>query len=357
MKPKIKSKLLFALLVITLLTVFIPISKSQNTPPNVNVDLQIQIFEVNPENHTILANISMAIHNYKENADYLVIKFLNYDQYDVKCSKNAEPDGAIYYTGKLEPKYWYLITNGELYPFDFNVVNLKLSPEYIIEESNGTTFTSNYQNTLSIRKATVNFNGFQWTDYLNNWAVVPVNRDNQILLYFQRLTLNSQYTIVIPLIWFLTIVAAMPILTLSKNIKITFYTSVLFFAPVFIFTVQGFIPQRSSLSIPEYLSFVLILASTIMIILTFPTYQSEKKRRNAEITGLLASLIVSYILGVMLFSRFLVMQESTTIVASQLFLITIIFGITALFRELTYQRYVKKQESVNLEYNPEDFAH
>jgi len=312
------------------------------------VTMYVQISEINPANHTVLANVTLYMHNFPENmTTNVLVRFENDDSYEVNCSRVGDPVNGTYdYKGEIDGKYWYLVTYGELYPSDLNFVNLKLNPDYLVGSINGTTYNPNWKYSFNVVDGAVNFYGFQWADFQNTWTTSPVNSGERLIIYFQRKELNPQYLIIAPLVWFLTLVASLPLLSANKTTKIQFYSSILVFAPIFIFAIQNFIPPRNSLSIPEYLSFILILSSTLMLIMTLPKYKNEKHKRNSEVVGLGLSMVISYALGLLLYWKFLFLAETTLTISVVLIVLTLIFGIMAIFRELSYRRYVKIEESL-----------
>jgi hypothetical protein len=356
----VKIKTLCLLIFVTLSLTLIPTSNCREDYDPVYINVNLQVLDINPENYTIFASLAVEIYNYPKNSNQIVLSFLNDDEYEINCSR-VNTNGAIYYTGKLEPRYWYLTTFGELYPFDFNQAILKFDQAIFCYEPDLADSEPNFHYTLNITDSTVNFDGFQWTDYLKNWQVSTVNSGNQLAIYFQRIQQNAQYTIIIPLLGILIVMTSMPALSSNKKIKIEFYSSMLFFVPVFIFTIQGFIPQRSSLSIPEYLAFSLILSALLMIIFTIPNHNTEKKSRNSELIGLMASLGLTYFLGLWIFSKLLSAWQTCMPIAVILIGLSIIFGLAAILRESAYINYKQKQQKIMAdqmkEYCPEDFSH
>jgi hypothetical protein len=213
-----------------------------------NATINVNIIDINPENHTVLANVTVILHNFPHNdTTNILVKFENDENYEVNCSRIGNPVNGLYeYKGKIDGKYWYLATNGELYPFDFNFVSFKLNPDYLFGAVNGTTYGPNLQYSLNIIGGAVNYYGFHWKDFHSMWKTFPTPSGERFMVVFQRSEQSPQYMIFIPLIWILTLITSIPLLTTNKKIKIEFYSAMLVFAPVFIFTIQGFIPPRSS---------------------------------------------------------------------------------------------------------------
>ena len=83
-----------------------------------------------------------------------------------------------------------------------------------------------------------------------------------------------------------------------------------------------------------------------MLIMTLPKYKNEKMNRNSEVAGLFVSMIISYVLGILLYWKFMVLAETRFTVYVVLIVLTLIFGTMAIFRELSYRRYVKVEESL-----------
>ena len=245
--------ILLILLAVVSVLGLIPICSGESVPVQLNVTMYVQIGDINPTNHTILANVTLYLHNFPENSTTnVLLRFSNDDSYEVNCSRINEPSNGTYdFKGEINRKYWYLVTYGELYPSDLNFVNFRLNPDYLVGSTNGITYRPNWNYSINVTESAINFYGFQWADFQNTWSTSPVNSGEQLIIYFQRQELSPQYLIIVPLIWFLTLVASIPLLSVNKNTKIQFYSSMLVFAPIFIFAIESFIPPRSSLSIPE----------------------------------------------------------------------------------------------------------
>jgi hypothetical protein len=252
------------------------------------------------------------------------------------------------------------VTYGELYPFDYNFINLKLNAEYLVGAINGTTYNLSWKYSLNVVEGTATFSGFRWKDFLNTWTPYTKPSGERLIVGFQRSEQNLQYLIIIPLMWFLTLVAFMPVcIGKKKSAVFQFYTSMLVFAPVFIFAIQSFIPPRNTLSIPEFLSFTLVLTSTLMIIVTLPKYKNAKQRSRYEVYGLLGSLAFPYTMGILLYKDFLNFSVSGIAVLFILVFLTVVFGAAAIIRLKEYEKYEKKKlekwEKLFEEYNPKDY--
>jgi hypothetical protein len=76
---------------------------------------------------------------------------------------------------------------------------------------------------------------------------------------------------------------------------------------------------------------------------SLPTLRDEKSKCYIEVAGLAGSLIISYTLGILLFSKFLGFTGAGLIITGTLILLTIVIGLMAVLRLLKYRKYEERE--------------
>ena len=365
MKRYTKIFLLSVVLVFVLFLVYTPSCNGENEHGTFDLTMYVSITQVNLENHTVLANIdlditgvsSIEIGGVQQVPDTVYVTFddINLDKTNCSLSHNLG-NGTYTYSCSLQGKYWYLYSYGELYPFDLNYVAFKLYPT-LSYEINNTVYGFDYPISFNVIYQQVQFSGLSKVDLENAWQIAPTIDDGQTTVSLLRGEYISQFLIVIPLLGFLALVSCSVIFTNNKNHRLQLYSSVLVFAPVFLFAIQDFIPPRSSLSVAEFLGFALILSSILAFIFSMPKQKNEKRKCLADVAMLSFSLAISYFMGLWLFGRFLGLIS----IEITMYILTLTFAIPIILRLINYSDY-KKEQTKNMkrqfgDYNPEDFAH
>jgi hypothetical protein len=339
--------LLVVLIVVVSYSIHSPTCHGESESHKLDLIMWIEISDVNFENHTVLADVTFRIHSFPENTTTKVYaKLDDIDLNMVECSRaGGLVNGTYDFQGEAKGTKWYLNFYGELYPFDLNYVVFRLYPslEY---EINDTIYGLDYPISFNTVEQQVQFSGLLKANLENTWQIKPVIEGGEITILLLRIEYVSQFLIIVPLFWFLTLVASVPILSNVKNTKIQFYSSVLVFTPIFIFAIQSFIPPRSSLSIPEFLGLILILSSASMFLSSLPKFRTEKAKCYSEVAGLISSWTFSYVISLWLFQRFLFLLPVTIIMV---FLI-VLYAVMVVLRFLNYYKYERELYEPKIDY-------
>jgi hypothetical protein len=341
-----------------------------------DVTMYISIKDVDLANHRVLADVTLSIDGFLgTDADYLYVTFQDIDSYEVNCSHaGGIINGTHSFQGSVEGKYWYLNSYGEIYPYETNYVSFILdrnSLQYQINETRyggiDWLYTFNFVN----KQAYIQFLGLKKVDLDSTWTIANATDSPRFIVFLSRSETMPSFIIIAPLIVVLIAMILIPSFTNDRNAKITFYSAILVFSPMFIFAIQSFIPSRSSPSIPEFLGLMLMILSVSLFLVTLPKFEKERTVYVFEIAVLFVMVFFSINITPIAFSRLLSVvtpiQNIYTIRNLQNFLLTLLVVgigvrvIAFLMKETERAKKKKEAEESDMkrfeEYNPEDFAH
>jgi hypothetical protein len=325
----------------------IPLCSGEKKTNSINLSMQIEIISLDLENHTVVAKVSLTIENFPENATkvYAMLDDINHDTVDCIITGGLVNGIYRFQNESSTETSWYINYFGQLYPFDIGYVNFRLYPslEY---EINNTRYGLSQPISFNVLDEQVVYSGMADSSLVNTWQIEPINNGGEVTVNFVRYESVSQILVIVPLIWFLTLVAAVPLFTKNKKTKIQFYSSMLVFAPIFIFAIQSYIPTRSSLSFAEFLGLTLILSSASMFLFSLPKQRTEKNTCYFEVAGLALSWVFSYFMGLFLFFPFLLYLPI------QVFFIILssLYALMMILRIANYLKYEKKLYEPNIDY-------
>jgi hypothetical protein len=235
---------LILFLVINVALLLCPSCKCQNEVPKLNISFDVNIDGINLANHTLTADVSIEIESFPENASDLQVKLNDISSDLINFSKaEGVVNGTQDFQGDLKGTYWYLNGQGQLYPFDFNIAVFQLIPNHVEYQINNSSYGSQY--TFNIVEQQVHFSGLSKGELESIWTISPSINGDKLNVKLDRNDPSAQLLIFSPLFWLLIVVASLPVLSSDRKTKLQFYSSIMVFAPIFLFAIQGFIPPRN----------------------------------------------------------------------------------------------------------------
>jgi hypothetical protein len=273
------------LFVISLTTPFAQAQEAK-TQKVVYLNLNILITDINLENHTLTADVSLQMDGLQlltfgdtpQKTDNITVRFDNIGYNDLSAEGFSNyGNGTFGISTTAHKASWYLISKGETYPYDVNYAVFEIADNNFLYSVNGQPYgaTSQYNYTYQINYVHVDFSGPNRIDLIRTWQINwQVGTTGNYFNYPYGQELNVYLTrngsvpspiIMYPVIALLFLTLAISLMSGRKNLKINFYTAVLVFSPMFIFAIQSFLPPRALLSFPESLTVMLIVLSSFLI--------------------------------------------------------------------------------------------
>lgn len=289
-----------------------PTAKCENDSTQLNVFITISISDVNLQNHTIVADVdSLRIDGIKPltvggtpqepNNITVMLDDINHDLINLNSYHNYGNDtyGAV---GEIKNTIWYLYSRGEAYPYDINLANFRLYSNNLIYSINGTDYGSSteFNYTYKIENSQVSFSGLNNIDLEGTWEKIIQYNGQQLDVYLVRNASLPSFIIMLPIFWLLVLIIVIPNLCEEREIKIPIYSTILVFLPIFLFAIQGFIPPRSSPSIPEFLIILMMFMTISMIFVSL----RELKKRDLFFLEMAVYLIALIFFTMLVFSSF-----------------------------------------------------
>lgn len=272
------------------------------------------------------------------------MKLFDINRDEINCTPYNEiwegfSGGANYgFRGEIQGTTWSLSGYGEAYPFDVYYVNFGLMKTFLSYDINETTYNPAFSFNTT-------FTSVDHIEIPNIWSLsfrspFNIQQAGQDSLYIGRNDLNPQFVILLPLFVLLTLVALSPF-SKDKNTKVSLYSAILVFAPMFVFAIQTFIPSRTMLSIPEFLAVILLFSAAVMFAFSFPKLESEKMKCCLDVIALALSFALFAVTSFYLFSQVLWYPPITTITN----IVGLVFSFPIALRILIYRSRKKKQKT------------
>jgi len=295
-KNSCKPTIVLVLILLGILTC-VPFAECEETEESyvLRMDMAIYINNLFFENDTANIDVNLWIRNFPIDASIVYVQFQSLEHYEVNCNRiGGGAPNRYQFQGKLEEKSWYLDGIGELFPFDYYVLEFMLYPYSIQYEINGTICGMRYLNYTFVEEQThVDFAGLFRPRLKDQWEILRYSTNTTYYVYLFRKGEMPSLQFLVPMFLIQLLVVLVPSFTNDKSIRIRLFSSLLLFAPMFIFTIQNFLPYRSTLSIPEFLGLTLIFSCTLMLLSSLLGDPKHKTRTFAFDVG---ALVVSYVL-------------------------------------------------------------
>ena len=260
----------------------------------------------------------------------------------VFCNDTSSDHYGKYFQGNFS-KSWYIVGEGEPFPFDHYKMEFKIRP---LIDSN-----------FTIDEVTVIFNGAKQKQLSEAWETknayneIPfqIAESDELMLTIQlkRRSLIPFLTLVLPVVLCYYLLGATLYLEPSSRMQeiLTVYISLFVFVPTFFISIQDFLPYRSLLTIPEFLlTYVIVTNAFLGVSTMISEYIRELKIRNkkfppSEWFGLILSLAIFFPLYWLLFFPISMRSPSSESIATFLLVIgSYFFGLVGFVHRLKKRR-------------------
>lgn len=294
-----------------------------------------EVKSVNLNNHTAIAKLDLELYGIQNvtlgeksiHPDFVFVQITDSNNDVINCSLSGDYGNGTYsYKGTLNDVNWYLYNFGEGYPYDPTFIEVRIiGLEYAMGQSRyGASVFDNYSYNVGYTQVT--FNGINYDDLQYTWKISK-NQDADILhINFDRIWLTPTFIIMFPLIWLIGLVIFAPSLTNNRTHRITLYSSILVFAPMFIFAIQTFISPRGSPSVPEFMGVMLMLMSVMFLLAALPRRLTRAETLLLDSVIIITSFIFIGFFGIFVFIRLIIFQSLTIVGVLGLLLGLIVFG-------------------------------
>jgi hypothetical protein len=180
---------------------------------------------------------------------------------------------------------WPLRGAGETYPFDTYVLRGFISRQfYFVENQTAQIFypnaTFNTRFLILDRKMELQDPDSYFT---NAQFIIRLDRDSSL----------QAIQLMVPVMFSFFVLGASVLIERAKmNERLSVYLALFFFAPTFLLATQSFLPNRSSLSIPEILIIGMIAATAFSAISTMVPSSKNNGRRLDILATMLSSILL-----------------------------------------------------------------
>jgi hypothetical protein len=253
----------------------------QQNSNELQVAMDVNILSVNVENNFVVAQISLTINgirlyhigNVTEVPSAIQVQVMGIEKtYDVNCTLSTDFGNDTFgYSGTITNTTLYLETHGEGYPVDPNLIRVMLYPEGLALTINGSQYGPepewNYH--FRVEDQQISFTGVEATHLQNTWQIFPSPNGGELYVYLVR---NSGWVPIMiinaPLGGLLLAAIFVTMICANKRLKTEIYLTILISCPVYLFSVQTFIPPRNFASMPEFIGIVLMLLSIALFLVS-----------------------------------------------------------------------------------------
>ncbi|MCD6446423.1 hypothetical protein J7L49_06535 [Candidatus Bathyarchaeota archaeon] len=194
----------------------------------------------------------------------------------VKC----ERFGFDYYWGHTYVDNWPLKGAGELYPFDSYTLRFVISRQFYFEENQILqTFYPNATFDISLSSPNIE-------------PLVPYSKYEaaRFIIRVQRNSILPILQFLLPILLCFFIIGGSSFIPRSKlGDRLRVYLSLFVFGPTFLLAIQNFLPQRSSLCIPE-IFIVSVLIGTALSAFSSMIPIEKSKEKTLDLVTILCSM-------------------------------------------------------------------
>lgn len=284
-------KKIYMLLFLTflLLQLFVLSTNHVQAQPDelVEVRLSINIFDVDPKTNLADVNIHVFVPNFPSNISTLYVHILGGGSAHVPC-ENRGPNGVDkwFYQGESNQTTWVLIGDCECYPFNSYTLTFRVED------------LPSVQGNFSLITEDVDaiFVGANFRYLRNTWEtendLIPISKitTKEVVFNLQK-TLNALTSDVIysliPIVACYYLLGATLILNPKDDLggRLRLYLSLFVFSSTFLFTLQSYLPFRSSLSFPELLLSNLTFSTAIFTIASIISNKTQNPWELREKIG------------------------------------------------------------------------
>lgn len=294
------------------------------------IEFQIatHILDIFQNNRTAKVKVFLSFVNFPYNATQVnaIINGTGGTEVAFQCKTN----GDQMYSAESNITTWFLIGYGESYPFDSYEMyfNLKVESVHFLSDNSSYRVDSNdvfnlTRNEIFIPDPERRFLRDTW------WITTSAHSPTSFIVNVQRNWQPPTLKLILPIIaCFYFLGGTMFISRKDLQSRMTAYISLFVFAPVFLMTIQNYLPYRSSLCLPEVL-LTLLLTSTATYAV-FSMWPEDHilipiKNSRAEIDGVAVLTAIILFLVIYLISLYLAPQMFVNFLVAGLLLLSL-FG-------------------------------
>ena len=253
---------------------------AQEDENSVEIRLIIQVHRVDTSTKLAEIKVLVDIYNFPLNESNVELRICGGGSLTVNASQRCQSGSGWEYFGESEVAVWLLQGSGELFPFDIYTLSFK-----ILRIG---TFENNWAFKPEGHEAY--FDGNQTYILKDLWdtdnALLPLRRESKEITVGLQRSIESAFIsflkVITPIIACYYLMGASLILN-PKNLaeRLRIYVAVFFFVPAYLLTIQGILPYRNYLSLPEFLLVNLLISTAILCI-----FGAVAKRRLSDLPKL-----------------------------------------------------------------------
>ena len=269
----------------------------------VKVRLCVYVLDIDPHQKLATVKVRVFVDYFPYNLTQVRVLISGGGWLEVYCN-NVVPHRKEnwWYQGESNQTIWLLEGRGENFPFDSYILHFKIngiSSSYPVNN-----FSLNHQQVYA------SFTGSKRYSLIDQWqgsTFIPVMyiQNDEVCFTIQR-TLNSMvisiFQFLLPIILCYYLLGSTLIMNPKEKIveRLTINLSLFVFSATFLISIQGFLPYRSSQSLPELLLSNLMVSNAIFGIFSIIENQckgNEKKTESWDFAATLFSLfffLISY---------------------------------------------------------------
>jgi len=262
--------LLFVLtffLLLQLLPLTIAQIDEETNNDSVSVRLTVHIYDIDEEKKLANVSINVRVSNFPYEENSISVWLRSAGDVTVNCTNNGQTVNGWIYSGKSDTTVWFLEGSGELFPFGSYSLRFKIQ-EVTYIGTNCTLINEEHQAIF------VDSNFY----YLKNlWktedVLLPISNVDALEMSFSVQRSDNEFNnallrFYVPTIACYCLFGSALILDPKRLLaeRLRIFLSIFFFVPVFLITMQEFLPYRTSLSFPELLLVNLLVTTSVLVV-------------------------------------------------------------------------------------------
>lgn len=265
--------------------------------PTFDVEFNVDIGDLDINDFTARIDLRVSIRNASIVADTVTVGLRDIAEYEITLNRAASGD----YEGVAHEVLWYVRGVGEAFPYDYYILDVNIDPDSLRYTIGAQTYELSEYVVVYSQGCSAGFLGVERVRLDNTWSIEGQTDGSGFQVYLLRRSAVFYFKFIFPLyivnlVIFLTpAFMATNIRNRSNNIRI--YSALLIFAIGYLFTIQAYLPPRSTLSLPEYFSSLIIIISSIMMLSSLLDVE-QPNRRNFQLTADLLGYGASFVIYV-----------------------------------------------------------
>lgn len=265
--------------------------------PTFDVEFNMDIGDLDINDYTARIDLHVRIRNASIGADSITVGLRDITEYEITLVSTASGD----FEGFAHEVLWFVRGVGEAFPYDYYILDVNIDPDHLRYTSGPESYELSEYAVVYDQRSMAKFLGTDRVRLDNTWSIEGQTDASGYHVYLLRRSAVFYFKFIFPL-YIVNLVIFLTPAFMATNIRnrgnnIRIYSALLIFAIGYLFTIQPYLPPRSTLSLPEYFSSLIIIISSIMMLSSLLDVE-QLNRRNFQFTADLLGYGASFIIYV-----------------------------------------------------------